>query len=190
MKRIKSLVPTIFLLFVTFFIFSCSQELTRTKAKKLIVEEGKYKKFETVRIKGTYYSDYHSDESIWGTKDDLGRNYKEIKQKLKKMEQDGVLKLSEALVNEVANIYKLKVVLTQEGAKYLVENKDAFIVKSCEIAFGEVTGIEVENQFNGAVVHYTLVRVNPTPFGVNISQEPIDKKALFSKYDDGWRINN
>jgi hypothetical protein len=91
--------------------------------------------------------------------------------------------------------------LTTEGFKYLVnpemfpENpglftKGTFLFKlrTYDLVFGEITGIQVNEQFKVAEVEYTVRRVNVTPFAGEVSLEPMRRTARFALYDDGWRI--
>ena len=81
------------------------------------------------------------------------------------------------------------VTLTDEGKKYLISESDMeFEFKTCELNFGEITGIQMQEQVKVATVNYTIVR-KATPFGFNISQGSENRTAVFSLFDDGWRIN-
>jgi len=93
--------------------------------------------------------------------------------------------------------------LTDEGWKYLVNrsenperpgifNKGAFTfkLKTCDLVFGEVTGIVINDQFKMAEVEYTTRYSNLTPFALNISSSPRKATATFILYDDGWRMKD
>lgn len=93
--------------------------------------------------------------------------------------------------------------LTDEGWKYLLNraenperpgifNKGAFTfkLKTCDLVFGEVTGIVINDQFKMAEVEYTTRYSNLTPFALNINSSPRKGTATFILYDDGWRIKD
>jgi len=76
-----------------------------------------------------------------------------------------------------------------KGKKYLVkESKGQYEVKSAEIAFGQITGVQMNEQFKVAEADYTLQRINITPFGSSSSNDIMNRQQSFSLYDDGWRI--
>lgn len=55
----------------------------------------------------------------------------------------------------------------------------------------EITGIRISGSGKNAVVEYTVICKNISPFAVLIKrdlQKPDTRKSYFSLYDDGWRI--
>jgi len=64
-------------------------------------------------------------------------------------------------------------------------------VKAGEVDMVEVTGIKMLSSGKAAVAEYTTVLKNLTPFaslrGMNAEKDKT-KKAYFSLYDDGWRV--
>ena len=81
--------------------------------------------------------------------------------------------------------------LTDEGRKHLVrETSEAYILKAYELNFGEVTGVQVNEQLKQAQVDFTLVVSQITPFARGIPGSPMGRQASFSLYDDGWRMQN
>jgi len=64
-------------------------------------------------------------------------------------------------------------------------------VKAGEIDIVEVTGVKMLSNGKGAVAEYTTAFKNLTPFaplrGMNSNKDKT-KKAYFSLYDDGWRV--
>ena len=79
---------------------------------------------------------------------------------------------------------------TDMGKKYVAN--DNKVITAME-EFGEVTGIIENKESNSSVVNFTIRRINITPFGriiFNLNQETLNKSENFTKYDDGWRINN
>lgn len=68
-------------------------------------------------------------------------------------------------------------------------------IKLCDLVFGEITGIRINELSGTAVVEYSLKRSNWTPFGEyyrktnpNAYPEVIPLQAAFTRYDDGWRM--
>lgn len=83
--------------------------------------------------------------------------------------------------------------LTDEGRKYLLgqtvrNGVQTFTVKTYDLAFGEITGIQVFEQFKTAKVDYTLEKVNVTPFARHVSPGTVNRTATFTLFDDGWRL--
>lgn len=79
--------------------------------------------------------------------------------------------------------------LTEKGKKYITNNNKVILAT---YEFGEITGIVEEKESNTAEVNYTVKRTNITPFGqlaFNMNEETYNRTANFTKYDDGWRIN-
>ena len=95
------------------------------------------------------------------------------------------------------DIGKPLVQLTNKASSYVLpsEPKDAdskiIRVKAGEIDIVEVTGVKMLSSGKGAVAEYTTVFKNLTPFaslrGMNANKDKT-KKAYFSLYDDGWRL--
>lgn len=83
------------------------------------------------------------------------------------------------------------VILTPEGKKHLVrETPNSYILKTYEVSFGEITGIQINEQFKQASADYTLVVGNVTPFARDIPNSPMKRTASFALFDDGWRIQD
>lgn len=188
----KQLLTLLSIIAVAFLLQSCGKELSRSKAKELIISDKGLPYDETVRLPKKYYVRQYNEGGwlpavgLWG-----GEKYSDEKDKLDMLLSQGVITLEdidERLPNGLHWVYK-EIRLTEEGKKYLTEeNEETLVMRSCTIDFGEVTGIQTDEQYGASDVHYTLVRKNITPFGQHLSQDPIDKLANFSLYDDGWRI--
>lgn len=97
--------------------------------------------------------------------------------------------------NPSITVEDLEVTLTPLGSMSLVSSDDKhYTVKTNDWAFDKVTGIrqEAENK-SSAIVDYTLKMTNESRFKRwerNKSQSFIEKQAHFTKYDDGWRLDN
>ena len=166
----KQPIMVLFIIVVPFF-YSCSDKLTREEAEKSINID--FPKIETFKMKIGYNAPeqqaylYNSIEGLglisvkWWTNywgEKLGIDFIEI---------------------------------TEEGRRYIVSNDNDYATfKTAELDFGEITGIIENEELNNAEVQYTLIRKNVTPFGKakNLLEGKVSKSALFTKYDDGWRI--
>lgn len=177
MKSIKKITAVFLLAISCILLFSCgSKELSRGKAEELIKEK--------FNIPGNEVKDvnlgYENEVSTMQTYD--------------KLANEGLMRCNHYLL--VINSSEL----TDEGKKYVigstkhdnVNGNDFIQVKVADLDFGEITGIVEQKEFNTAEVNYTLIRKNLTPFSAafNINEGTINKSATFTKYDDGWRINN
>ena len=72
---------------------------------------------------------------------------------------------------------------------------DMMGLKLCDLVFGEITGIQVNEQVGTATVEYSVRRTNWSPFGDYYKRqtpqaypEVIAQSATFSRYDNGWRL--
>jgi hypothetical protein len=177
-------------------ICSCSNNLSRHKAADLISQQLKLPATQTV-VLASYFKKSWSDPAsgpfgisaaclVSGD----GKNYSDMKQILAGLESKGLISIGERKDHEgECNYLYATTNLTEEGKKYLVKESDGIhVVKAYDLAFGEVTGIQINEQFKTATADYTLTKINITPFASNISTEPINGKATFALFDDGWRI--
>jgi hypothetical protein len=197
MKKVKYLTSVMLLLFVSFFFFSCSKNLSRSEASVLIMKKYNLPQIESKEINKSYfknskYVDYCSFPKVSIYIGDR-ITYSDNENVLIALKEKGLINISETVEQEREydedNTYAI-VLLTDEGRKYLInESKEKFIVKTCEITFGEITGIQMQEQVKVAEVNYTLKRINCTPFGNEGSQEIENRTDSFSLLDDGWRIN-
>lgn len=114
------------------------------------------------------------------------------KERLDELQSKGLVSLGKDRIRDhECNFLYTTATLTPDGKKYLVkETAVGYEVKAYELAFGEVTGIQINEQMKAAQADYTLKKINITPFGNNISVAPISGQAAFSLYDDGWRMRN
>ena len=91
-------------------------------------------------------------------------------------------------------------ILTEKGKQYVVKDEygdgifNQYIdVKVAKLEFGEITGIVEYKESNAAVVNYTYIRKDLTPFGrigFRLQEGKNNYSHTFTKYDDGWRISN
>ena len=163
MKTKTNTLKLIAINFIAIFLFSCSDNLSREKAEKLIREKFQFPKSEN-RI---LYK--------WG---DIYYNRKQFKE----MINEGLW---------IYNSNRDALDVTEKGKKYVVSDLDdlhnLIEVRLATMEFGGVTGI-VDKEFK-AEVHYSKIR-RVTPFGkiFNLKEDTINKEIIFTKYDDGWRI--
>lgn len=159
-------------------LISCNQNLSREKAKNLIVEKYKLPK----DVIETFYV-------IDGT---LGKRFSY--DEYEALQKEGLLNFT--YERGSSTFYSE---LTEKGKQYAVsgvfDTDNMYIkgvnVKVASLDFGEITGIVERKEYNMAEVSFTLVPSNVTPFGSIAFQyngSAISQTATFIKYDDGWRI--
>lgn len=167
------------------FLFSCSNDLSRDKAKDLIVQKYNLPQTETVKLGKSYLKKYQNLNGIYNE-----TGYSGAKEKLDALLSQGLITIGESQSGTIGYglMFYATVMLTDEGKKYLIkEDEKDYEMKSNEIAFGEITGIQVNEK--SAEVDYTLQRVNFTPFGNSSSKDIMTERQFFALYDDGWRIS-
>lgn len=191
MKR-NNFITFILVPLISLSFFACSKDLSRGKAEELISQKLNLPQPETMQFDILYVE----GDIPWN----LTHISKQEENMLNYFSNNGLITIQKIPhvtdfpgpmggVLFKQNWKTIKAELTNEGRKYLVgQNKEKYIVKICELSFGEVTGIQTNEQYKIAEVSYTLKRGNMTPFAINVSQNPINRTATFSLYDDGWRI--
>lgn len=172
----------------TMLLCSCSNDLSRQKAAELISRHQKLPAIETIQLGKRVLKDSRHDS--WGVCLNIGDKYSDVKGRLDELQAKGLISIGENQQHEgQCNYLWATVELTDEGKKYLVKDADGeYQIKVCEVTFGEITGIQIHEQFKVAEADYTLRKINLTPFGSNISTVPMNRKATFALFDDGWRI--
>ena len=183
MKPTKILLSFVLTLFLSVFLFSCGNNLSRSKAEKLIKQKFQLPNNE---IYGFSVKEVILYENQWKNMYDALQN-------------EGLIKYNEedCYYNRGYHAY-----FTEKGKQYVVgeeypdENYNECIrrikVVGAKLEFGEIKGIVERKEFNVAEVSYTLIRKEITPFGkiaFNLGEETITKTVNFTKYDDGWRID-
>ena len=174
-----------FLIMVFPTLWSCSSDkLTRAKAEQLIKE---LHKFPCDEIEG-----FVIESTSWTSADYSAMDFK-------KLAAEGILTYTYKPVGFMGGGGAFAT-LTEEGKKYVTSDKykdpsnpDGMTinVKIAKLDFGEITGIIEYKESNTAVVNYTYVRKDLTPFGKiksNFHTGPNNFSHTFTKYDDGWRI--
>ena len=173
--------------------------LSESKAKDLIVKKFNLPQIETKKIIKQYLKSQWGDIGFFGMEkhcivvrdDNIDVHYDAAKENLDQLVSKGLIGINESTENNDGCHYVwANVVLTEEGRKYYVsESQDAFELKTDEIDFGEITGIQIQEQQKVAYVSYTLKRGNNSPFNNENNQEQLNRSVTFSLYEDGWRIN-
>lgn len=84
--------------------------------------------------------------------------------------------------------------LTEKGAKYLVNRRGDYIdIAVAKVEIGSITGIREDPANNSSEVEYTEKIVEITPVGEIYRDLKVGKtydvKAIFIKYNDGWRLD-
>ena len=194
MRLIKNLFASILLLVFAITVTSCSKDLSRDKAKKLIVKNKDLPQTETTNIEKKYYISQYGDRGAFGMQK-IGLvtnpNYSGHKRMLDDLASEGLIKVEETKESSNGVHYTwASVALTKKGKKFLMSESDSqYEVKVSEIVFGEITGIQTSKQFKVAEVDYTLERKKITPFGNASQSTTLNRHQNFSLYDDGWRID-
>jgi hypothetical protein len=177
--KTKHFTPVLLLIFSLIIINSCSTgQLSRNEAKKQIIEKLGLPQ----NIEQTFYV---TDGTLLHRFDN---------QVYEALQNEGLL-----TYNTDAGSNTIYATLTEQGKQYAVSsvfNTDNMYiqginVKVAKLDFGEITGIVERKEFNMAQVEYTIVRTEITPFGriaFKYNESPETKTAVFSKFDDGWRI--
>jgi len=192
MKR-NNFITFVLVPLISIFLFSCSKDLSRDEAETLIKQKYNLPKIETVEIVKNYHISHFGDRGAFGMEMVTivtSPNYSENKKMLDGLQSKGLITVNET--KEYSNHIHYTwatVSLTAEGKKYLVkESRGQYEVKSAEIAFGQITGIQMNEQNKVAEAEYTLQRINITPFSHSSSNDIMNRHQSFYLYDDGWRI--
>ncbi|MCX6231139.1 MAG: hypothetical protein NTZ33_06305 [Bacteroidetes bacterium] len=180
----------VFLFSISFFLLSsCSKDLSRDKAKQMIIQKYNFPLLKTINIDARHRYEYFGGSEMVQLNNFVSLGL--VTQK----------KVNEYIPSVGAAWDFIDVSLTEEGKKYFVneiqDNSDdlygrKYVVKAYEIDFDEITGIEIQEQSKKARVLYTLKKVNVTPFG-NLNEKSsteLNQVESFTLFDDGWRISN
>lgn len=185
---------------VTFLTTSCKNHLDREDAKKQIITAENYPVIVDYDFTKRFTKDYNTQGN--GVTVNLGGDDWESKKRtIESFEKARLITFEETPHREETTAFLLgttvrtwtsvKVSLTDEGKKYLLQDTDnSFKVKLWETNLDEITGIQEMEQEKSAKVDYTTSNKNVTPFGENFSDKnkTTQKTIYFSLYDDGWRI--
>lgn len=180
----------LFSVFVACLLSGCNSQLTRGHARERIVEELKLPSevAGTLELFSRYKPIVDSSEFMRTLQD----------QDLVTVKPIGLIRSADY---EPGNYKWPMASLTEKGKRYAVgeahvthRDRSGPIQETVEVIFeivefGQVTGI-AENQLAGtAEVDYTLLH-KPTPFGEFVGRQPATTvdRAVFKKYDDGWRL--
>ena len=189
MKK-EYLITFVFVPLISIFLCSCSKDLSRNEAETLIKQKYNLPQTETVKIGKNYYISQNNGGGFGPVALINGPHYSEFKQMLAGLQSKGLINVNQTHTSGGGIYYTWATVsLTADGKKYLLkENNGQYEVKSAEIAFGQITGIQMNEQYKVAEAEYTLQRINITPFGHASSNDIMNRHQSFSLYDDGWRI--
>lgn len=197
MRKLLFLLPVIILVTT-----SCKKHLDREDAKKQITKSASY----PVTVDYDFTKEFTKDWNTEGngvTVDIGGNEWEEKKKQIEKFENMGLITFEETPQREESTAFLLgttvrtwtsvKVSLTDEGKKYLIQESDKnFKVKLWETDILDITGVQEMEQEKRAKVDYTVSNKNITGFGESFSNKDqvVNKTIYFSLYDDGWRIQN
>lgn len=184
-------ITIIFLPLLIIYFASCgSKNLDREKAKKMIIDKHHYPKLIKEQL--------NYGELLYGN---VGEKIAEEKNRA----LSGKNLINFEYIRQESDMFftydVYNVTLTSEGEKYRIgqgNNSNGipyYLVKGGEKDFGEITGIK-ENEDNSVTVQYTVVFKNITEFGTILGEnsyfenQTTNMSSRFTKYDDGWRIEN
>jgi len=170
MKKVKCILEAGFIILIASLFSSCSSNLTRNNAEAMIREKFHLPGTETRNLNLGFEAQYYSID-------------------YDKLENEGLLVLTKMMGGNIDHS-----TLTEKAKEYAVGNvqNSQVQIKVAVLEFGEITGIVEQKGSNIAEVKYNLVRKNITPFGqaFKLNEGTISKEIIFTKYDDGWRIEN
>lgn len=173
MKKLTIILSIFYLL-----IAGCTsnKDLSREEAFRLIQQQEQYPKVIDFDV-------YCSDPKYAKKAIDAG------------LEKEGLVTVQRT--QKLADVGKPLVQFTAKAQPYLLATppKDKAVniqrVKVADADLIEVTGVKTENDGKNAVVEYTTAYKNITPFSalstINFDGKAT-RKARFSLYDDGWRL--
>lgn len=192
--KLQTIYSGIFILMLLPLLISCGKEkLTREKASEAIISKFKFPQNESVKLGKKFLKESWMNGQLVSIT--YGYEYLDeaTKQTIDKLVSSNVIKTvdnQEKSNNGIFDLIYLNIKLTEEGQKLLLgDNNDKYEFKACDIAFNEVTGIQMIDETK-ALVNYTIKRTNFTPFGNPSQNDIIEKASNFSLFDDGWRIND
>ena len=179
------------------FINGCSKHLSKEDAQKMILSKNHFPLTSTKEIRKKYYKNQVGEIGMFSMPYiaivNHDHDYKDSQELLSAIESKGLITVNEKeTFSNMVHFYWAIVSLTEEGKKYFSgENEDNLIVKCSETTFGEISGIYEKKKSDNVEVEYTA-NVKATPFGeiFNVKTETVNRTAVFSKTDDGWRISN
>lgn len=188
---------------ITFFICigllilsSCSDELTRDKAEKILTETFNYPYVEFHQFGVQERKSQVGLLSIENELADLGLVDRVIVDRVYVPGHGWSPFLEQSFSNEAMKYIKLNTSLDKE-IKSLRGRSERYLTGYFAVGtkyIKEVTGIQFNEDKTKATVEYSTYRVNFTPFS-NIPSydrwrnEPENESIEFYLYDDGWRVN-
>ncbi|MBF0587458.1 hypothetical protein INT02_11195 [Prosthecochloris sp. N2] len=194
MKRSQHLIQgsTIIAVFSVILLTACSNDLSRIKAKSLIVKHNNFPISEYYELEKNHFKMLEKTGAVIAAP--MKKEVEEILQYLennKLIEIQRKRKESSTWMGRYVG-HKMMVFIPKKNKKYILkENKHSYNLKTCDINFHKITGIKTYNDYNYAEVEYELKRENWTPFGEFFkTKKPsiIKKNVTMVLYDDGWRI--
>lgn len=176
---------TILILFLGILTISCSDDLSNSKAEKIIskcLEKNPYR--ETVKFQYGERLIYNKD--------------KEEFQKLKELEKEGYLKIDSLGVKKVkyyGKYPKYNIELLEKSKEFVIEqterNKKQYVKFSAfDYEVDEVKEVHEIPSMNAAEVRVNYKKVNITPFAILSKENTTDfkiERLPFAKTSNGWR---
>ncbi len=183
---------------------SCDGKLSRSKAEELIVTKYKLPDSQIEKLPRFYY------KKSWGDRGGF-LNMEQVCLPLDESRYDGsrdmldyFLSIGLITIKDTEEHYDrchtihAKITVTDAGSRYVTKQSALeYEIKVCDLVFDKINGIIEEEKSNIAKTEFSIKRGNFTPFGKyyfkdeqNTDNKIINKREIFTKYDDGWRIRN
>jgi hypothetical protein len=189
-------------------VIGCNNALSRNEAEKQIKQtfqlpRDEYREFSFAERKGEVAFLIWTDKEFYGTKtgDTVGytKNRSYPKSSIfTNLENQGFITIKEEraevdphsawMQRKEYEFVENYIASFTDKAKPYVQGSS---VRVSTIEFGGITGIIERKEFNVAEVDYVERRTSITPFGIayGLNEEAFNRSITFTKYDDGWRIN-
>jgi hypothetical protein len=187
-------IPTLCVLLVFSFLAGCQgRSLSRQTAASAITAEVSFPFAEYRELAPSQFYKQDSDGSFFINNWPFGTS--PIPADIAHFIQTGLL--TTVFVDHNGNVMstvRLASTSTTEGLRK-PDDQGKFEIKICDHVFGDITGIQTDEQAGTSIVEYTVKRTNWTPFGEYYRQQNpqlypdiVALKAIFKRYDDGWRL--
>lgn len=185
----QSLIKSLAVIMLCSVMAGCgSGDLSKRKATAEIKAVIELPEYEEVELQKVYF-----EEPVKASCREC-RSYESKSEELEAWREEGLIRLEteEHITGRYNDITQIlhHVILTEVGADYLIrEEGDTYFMRSHSLAFEEVTGIITNHEEKSAKVDFTISSRDATPFASSDSRVPVEMKAYFTNYDDGWRLD-
>jgi hypothetical protein len=171
----KAFTTSVFALLIVslFFLSSCSSNLSRNKAEKMLLEN-KEASWHTLTINANYHKNFDAYNFVYNF------NWEQF---VPKLVENGYLSFNRQYYN--VTYYSL----SSKFIKYIKDDKGStktFLI--AELKDIEITGITGDDTYKSVNYTVTYTANEIGVFVLNSTETTKDRTADFRKYDDGWRL--